>query len=311
VERWASGTLKVEKLLAPSYDKTRLTTRAWWTAKTNLSLLMAAFGDMRRADEVIFTGSPPFILHFVAPLNILLRRKLTYRITDFFPECWMAEYSQVPFWLRLLYRLTLFWRRRVTKFEVLGEDQRTRLLESGITPARIVLKRDASPVSIPAQTQPLPRPAELAGRIILLYSGNFGVAHDCATFLEGCRRHHREGSRGVALWLNAVGRTADVLEAILRAEGLVHLRTKPVPLEQLARLLVTPDAHLITLHDRFAGFVLPSKVHGCIESGKPTLYIGPTTSDVHLLCSMRVPATAYTRVAVGDAQGVFDALERL
>jgi hypothetical protein len=29
----------------------------------------------------MFTGSPPFLLHVVAPINLLLRRKLTYRIT--------------------------------------------------------------------------------------------------------------------------------------------------------------------------------------------------------------------------------------
>ena len=37
---------------------------------------------------------------------------------------------------------------------------------------------------------------------------------------------------------------------------------------------MTPDAHLITLSDAFVGFVLPSKVHGCIASGRPVLFIG-------------------------------------
>src|SRR6185312_188692 len=86
---------------------------------------------------------------------------------------------------------------------VLGEDQRQRLLASGIDPERIVLKRDPSPVEIPAGTVPLETPLELAGRVILLYSGNFGVAHDHETFLAGYRQHHREGSGRVALWLNA------------------------------------------------------------------------------------------------------------
>ena len=57
-----------------------------------------------------------------------------------------------------------------------------------------------------------------------------------------------------------------------------------VPLEQLASLLVTPDAHLITLSDAFVGYVLPSKVHGCIASKKPILFVGSDRSDVHRLC---------------------------
>ena len=49
------------------------------------------------------------------------------------------------------------------------------------------------------------------------------------------------------LWLNAVGAAVERIEAFLRDERLPYLRTTLVPLEQLASLLVTPDAHLITL----------------------------------------------------------------
>jgi len=45
---------------------------------------------MRWADEILFTGSPPLLLHWIAPLNVLLRKRLIYRITDFHPECLMA-----------------------------------------------------------------------------------------------------------------------------------------------------------------------------------------------------------------------------
>ena len=36
---------------------------------------------------MVITGSPPFLLHFVVSLNLVLRRRLIYRITDFHPEC--------------------------------------------------------------------------------------------------------------------------------------------------------------------------------------------------------------------------------
>jgi hypothetical protein len=222
----------------------------------------------------------------------------------------MLEYKDVPLALEALYRLTQFWRRRLAQFEVLGEDQRRRLIASGIAPERIRLRRDRSPVSIGPGAEPLPRPSELAGYGILLYSGNFGVAHDYETFLEGYRRHHRSGSGHVALWLNAIGRGADALERALKDEGLPHLRTRPLALDQLARLLVTPDAHLITLREPFWGYVLPSKVYGCIESRRPIFFIGPEASDVHLLCSAQ-RRESYLHVPPGDEDGVFRALERL
>jgi hypothetical protein len=305
------GRLRVVRLRAPTYDRADLRTRALWTARTNLALVWNLRREIRRADEVLFTGSPPFLIHLLAPLNLLLRKRLTYRITDFHPECLMAERAHPSAALHLFHHWTVLLRRRVHSFEVLGEDQRARLLEIGIRPERIVLKRDPSPVEIPAGTEPLEVPPELAGRVLLLYSGNFGVAHDHETFLEGYRRHHREGSGRVALWLNATGAKADRVAEALRLEDLPFHRSRPVPLEMLPRLLVTPHAHLVTLRDEFVGYVLPSKIYGCIQSGRSLLYVGSPRSDVHLLASRDLPPERYRRVDVGDASGIARALEQV
>ena len=103
---------------------------------------------MRRADAVLFTGSPPLMLHFIAPLNFLLRKQLIYRITDFHPECLIAERGSSGLILRLLLRLTQFWRRRVDAFEVLGVDQARRLAESGIAEATNPAQARSFPGSI-------------------------------------------------------------------------------------------------------------------------------------------------------------------
>lgn len=311
VENVGAGMLTVLRFKAELYDRSNLRQRAWWTLKLNLRLLWLLRKHMWRADEVLFTGSPPYLLHFLAPLNLLLRKRLVYRITDFHPECLMAGMDRVPLPLVALHRLTVAWRKTVGRFEVLGEDQRRRILEMGINPDLICLKRDPSPVSIASDTVPLPRPPELAGYAILLYSGNFGVAHDHETFVEGYRLHHTQGSGRVGLWLNATGAKADAVEGLLREAGLPVHRSRPVPLSDLPRLLVTPDAHLITLRDAFVGYVMPSKVYGCIEAGGDVLYVGSTESDVHLLASEQLPATAYHQVPTGRPDLVFAALEAL
>jgi hypothetical protein len=310
-ERPGAGRLRIVRLQAETYDRADLKTRALWTLRTNLALLRRLRREISRADEVLFTGSPPFMIHLLGPANLLWRRRLTYRITDFHPECLMAEMPRVPAALRLFHCWTVFLRRRVHRFEVLGEDQKRRLLEIGIPPERIVIKRDPSPVEIPPDAQPLERPAELGDRKVLLYSGNFGVAHDHETFVEGYRRHHREGSGRVGLWLNATGSRADRVEETLRREGLPVHRSRPLPLDLLPRLLVTPDAHLVTLRDEFVGYVLPSKVYGCVQSRRPVLYIGSERSDIHLLCAGELPAGRYHRVDVGDPAGVARALEAI
>ena len=166
-------------------------------------------------------------------------------------------------------RVTRFWRRRIDAFEVLGLDQARRLAESGIAEARIRLKRDPSPVAFAPGIVPLPLPDELRGGAgVILYSGNWGVAHDENTFIDAYSQYFRQSKRGLRFWLNATGAKADRVERELRARGVPIYRSSLVPLEDLPRLLIAADVHLITLRDPFVGYVLPSKIHACIEFGK-------------------------------------------
>jgi hypothetical protein len=305
------GRLRVIRLHRPAYDRARFARRALWTARTNTALVLAARRAARDADEIAFAGSPPYLVHWLVPANLLWRRRLVYRISDFHPECLIAELGRAPWPLRLLLAWTRAMRRRVDRFEVLGEDQKRRLVASGVPAERIAVEPHASPVELGPATEPLPLPAPLGGRQVLLYSGNFGVAHDDATLVEGLRLHHANGGGRFALWLNATGAKADRVEQRLRELGLPVHRSRPVPLEELGRLLVTADVHLITLRDEFVGYVLPSKVWGCLASGKPILFVGSDASDVHRLCVAALPPAAYRRVDVGDAPAFALALAEL
>src|SRR6185295_8828984 len=114
--------------------------------RSNTQLISGAWQHLREADTILFTGSPPYFLHWIAPLNLFLRKNLIYRITDFHPECLIAQRQSSGLPLRLLYKLTMMWRRQVDAFEVLGHDQERRLIDAGIPKHRLTLKRDPSPV---------------------------------------------------------------------------------------------------------------------------------------------------------------------
>lgn len=310
-EYGSGGLLRVVRLLAKTYDRSRLSRRIRWTFAVNFKIFRRTWTAMRKADRVILTGHPPLFLHWVAPFKGLMRGDLWYRICDFHPECLTASMSKVPIALRVLTRVTWFWRRRVDHFEALGEDMKQRLIEGGIEANRIGVVRDGSPVAFSKKLEPLPRPEAVQGGPVLLYSGNLGLAHEVKTFVDGYTAHHKKHAQPVRLWLNASGEAANQLEQILSARQLPCYRTQPVPLADLARLLVTPDAHLILLKDAFVGLVLPSKVYACIESGRPIIYVGSRRSDVDLLCRQRVDASAYQQVSMADAVAMEAALNRM
>lgn len=303
------GSLTEIRLSARPVPRHSLSGRMVWTIATNLRLVLAAFGPLRKADGILFTGSPPFLIHLLAPLRPLWRGRLVYRITDFHPECLIAARDRPSRALGLLLGLTNFWRRRVDGFEVLGEDQRRRLEATGIPAARIALVRDGSPVSFAADGPIDSLPADLFGKCVLLYSGNYGVAHEIETVVRGYELHHRQGTGRVILWLSATGAGADEVARRLREAGLPFHRSAPVALEKLAGLLRAPAAHLVTLRDPFVGYVMPSKIYACLESRKPIIFVGNADSDVHLLAEST--ACAYWRIECGDPQGFASALEEL
>lgn len=306
----ANGTLTVRRLHARTYEKDRFFRRLLWTVTTNIRLVRAVAGAPgARGADLIFTGAPPFMLYFALALKYLRGARLTYRITDFYPEAIIAHLGRRTTLLALAERLTWVLRRRVDRFEVLSEDQRTLLLRGGIAADRIALKRDGAPVALTGHETPAAKPAILIGRKVLLYSGNYGVAHEMATVAQGLARHHRGGNGRFALWLNATGRNADALERHLAATATPVARTAPVALADFGALLAAADAHLITLRAGFAGIVFPSKVYACIQSGRPIVFVGPPESDVHLLCS--AAGQRYIHVMPGDAAGLARALDML
>jgi len=308
-ETRGKGSLTEIRLQARPVPRGSLLGRLAWTIATDLRLLAAAFGRLRTADGILFTGSPPFLIHLLAPLRPLWRGRLIYRITDFHPECLIAARDRPSYALNALLALTNFWRRRVDGFEVLGEDQRRRLNETGVAASRIALVRDGSPVSFDAGVEAEPLPADLVGSCVLLYSGNYGIAHEVETVAKGYERHHREGTGRVRLWLSATGAGADELAARFLALGLPFHQSAPVPLERLAGVLLAPAAHLVTLRDSFVGYVMPSKIYACVDSGRPIVFVGSAESDVDLLA--RTAPAGYWRVACGDAPGFASALEAL
>ncbi|AVP99868.1 hypothetical protein C7S18_23005 [Ahniella affigens] len=300
------GHLTVIRIHRRTYDRSAVLQRAWWTLTANISLLWAARRQLRTSDEVVFTGSPPYLLHFIVPLKPFMAGRLRYRIADFHPECLIATKPRASWFLRALQQLTWFWRRRVDVMEIIAEDQRQRLLAHGIRADRIDLRRDVSPVSFDGAHAATP-PDALRGKTIVLYSGNWGVAHDADTFLAGLAALSLAERERIGLWLNATGARAEAVRDSALQLGITVAHTAPCPLSELPGVLLAADLHVICLADAFVGLVLPSKVYACIDSAKPILFIGAAASDVHTLIQ-GAHRQAYARADVGEWRAVAAAL---
>ena len=268
VERFGSGgVLEITRIAISTYDKAKYASRLLWLLRANFHLIARVVRDRRsRGGEILFTGAPAFMLFFAIVAKYIRGARLIYRITDFYPEIIVAELGRKPLPLAIFEYVTWAMRRRVDLFQALGEDQRKLLIAGGISSDRIVLKRDSSPVPMTGSERPVSPPPALSGHSILLYSGNYSVAHEVDTVIEGLIRHHHNGRGRFGLWLSASGKNIASIEQRLHRANIPVTCTQPVPLEDLPSLLAAADVHLITLRNQFSGIVLPSKVYACIAS---------------------------------------------
>lgn len=307
-EEVREGNLTIVRIARTPANKTNLLMRGLWSIAANQALLAETAKAARGLGEceIVVTGSPPFFSYLALLWARLGRgRLITYRITDFYPETVTA--AGKAGWLRLTTPFFHALRRSAHKIEVLSQCQRRRLIESGVEASKISLVRDDSPVAFSEQTKPAHRPFG-DEHAVLLYSGNLGAAHDWRTFAEGYEAHVRHGPNRVRLWLNATGTGLGGLIAYCRERDLPFHHSKPVPLEELASVLRAADAHLILLGDPFWGYVIPSKIYGCIASGQPCLYVGPAESDIHELISRDERSHS---IRHGEVQALVGALAQL
>lgn len=306
------GSMTTVRLAAGRPAKTApLWRRGLWALSSNFALL-GAVGRAQSAlpegdGEIVVTGSPPFLSYLAILMNAFVwRRRLIYRITDFYPETlFAAGHFRWLSWLKAPFHAL---RRGADLIEALGEDQRRRLIESGVPPERIVVVRDASPITDWNSGTPKTAPFD-SDKVTLLYSGNLGVAHELETLCAAYERHVRQGSDRVRLWMNGQGAQVGALQAFCAERDLPLHFTPPAALEDLPQVLKAVDGQVVLLRDAFWGYVLPSKIYACLELDQPLLYVGPEESDVHLLAAAR--GGDYFPVRPGDVDQLVVALEAL
>ena len=161
-------------------------------------------------------------------------------------------------------------RRSADGVIALGDCMKDRLVRRGLAPDRVFVAENwADGTSI----QPLSRPGS-AEKLVVLYSGNLGLAHDLATITASIASL-RGDKRFQFLFVGSGGRRAE-LSAFVAEQDIHSVELRPyVQRESLSESLAAGDIGLVTQRDSCCGSVVPSKVYGLLAAGRPILFIGP------------------------------------
>lgn len=148
---------------------------------------------------------------------------------------------------------------------------------------------------VPHEENPFRREHELAGKLVVMYSGNHSPTNPLTTILKAAERM-ADDPRLVFLFVGGGLGKREV-----EASSSPNIRSLPYqPLEKLKYSLSAADIHLVTMGEGVVGIVHPCKVYGALEVGRPVLFLGPEPSHISdIIAQHRIG----WRIVPGDVDG--------
>ncbi len=240
---------------------------------------------LKRPDVIVPFSTPPFIALVGWALKTVKRCRYVYWVMDLYPDVPIAFgiMKADGFGARLLERVHRFCFRRADKVVVLGRCMRDRLIGKGTPPERIVLIPPWADVDelepLPRDENPLRKEWGLEDKLVVMYSGNLGLAHDIDT-LRGAivKLKDRDDIRFVFV---GGGKLMAQMQAFCEQQKLPNTVFKPYqPRESIRASLGLADLHLISQANAMTGLLVPSKLYGIMAAGRASVFVGQPDAEV-------------------------------
>ncbi len=265
-----------------------------------LFVCMARLLVLRRFDVVLALTSPPLISVLGAVFVMVKGGRFISWVMDLNPDeaiaaGWLRRDSLAA---KALFRFLSYSLRRAERIIVLDRFMKERIMKKGVPEDKLAVIPPWSHndrVAYDAEGGGAFRSAHgLAGKFVVMYSGNHSPCHSLDTLLGAARKlvAHEE------IVFCFVGGGSEYDKVKTHARALKNIVCLPYqPFDQLAMSLSAADVHVVVMGDEFTGIVHPCKIYNILEIGSPVLYIGPPSSHVvdviaklddrDLICSAR------------------------
>jgi glycosyltransferase involved in cell wall biosynthesis len=159
---------------------------------------------------------------------------------------------------------------------------------------------------LPHEANPFRQKHDLAGKFVVMYSGNHSPANPIKTAIDAAASLADDPNL-VFMFIGGGGGKKEVDAAI--AAGAKNIVSLPYqPLADLKYSLSAADVHLVTIGDGVVGIVHPCKVYGAMAVSRPILFLGPRPSHVSDLLDAHQIGR---QVEHGDVDGCIAAIRAL
>jgi glycosyltransferase involved in cell wall biosynthesis len=287
-----------------TYDRTQLSRRA-------ANYFTYVFGAVRKAlassrpDVVVCMTDPPFIATAAQIVAGRFRVPLVVICQDVFPEI-AVKLGRLrnPLVVGLLRVLIASSLRSADRVVVIGATMSRRIEEKGVDPARIrVIPNwgDAERITPQPRDNSWAREHGLAGRFVVMHSGNVGHAQDLDTLIRAAALlRDLDDLRIVIVGIGARHAELSALAELLEVDAVTFLPYQPR--ETLPESLASADVHFVGLARGLAGYIVPSRIWGVLAAGRPVIAAADEESETVALvretgCGVTVPPGDALRLA--------------
>ena len=266
----APAGVKILRVKALPFSKGKLGRIFSYLSFYSTALLRGLFA--RHQDVVVSLTTPPLISLLGSAIKLIRGSRHFIWEQDIYPDVAIDVQLFVRGSLieRTVGTLADLSRRHADGIIALGECMKARLVARGIPAGRIAIAENWANSTL---IQPLARPGD-PNELVLLYSGNFGLAHDVDTLTGAMKLLHAD-TRFRYLFVGS-GEKRKELSAFAEANNIRSVEFRPyVDRDKLSEGLAAGDIGLVTQHTVCCGSVVPSKVYGILAAARPILFIGP------------------------------------
>lgn len=288
--RETAGGVEIHRVGRSLFGKAGIIARAIDFGVFHVAAMIKAL-RVPRPDVVVCFTTPPFISLVGWVLSVVRGSRNVYWVMDVYPDVLIAcgVLREKSILARLLDQVSRFCLRRADRVVVLGRCMESRIRDKGIASlsgdrlVRIGVWSDEGEIApTPRTTNPYRVEWNVGDRLLVMYSGNFGLCHDVQTM---CRAAEvlKDDDRFRFAFVGG-GKRKQEVERFVRDHELTNCIVAPYqPREKLGLSLSAADIHLASILDGAEGCIVPCKLFGVMAAARPCVFIGSSNSELSIV----------------------------
>ena len=301
----------VRRIPFASFGKKSILTRILGTFSFMTQVFLR--GLFAPADGIFFSTSPPLIGIVACFIGLVRRIPVAYWAMDLNPDQLIAMHKIKPrsFAARALETANRWILKRSALVVALDRFMAERLQQRAKLDGKLLVMppwpHEDRLEQIAAADNPFVARHDLAGKTVIMYSGNHSPANPLQTLLEAIGSFKDDSKLRFLFVGGGVGKKG--VEEFVRDHHLANVLCLPYqPLADLKYSLTSADVHVASLGQEMVGIVHPCKIYGAMAAGKPILFLGPSPS--HIADLLEKHAIGW-HVNHGDVEGMVRTIKQI